>query len=248
MSDVVVLCYHAVTPAWPHELSVDPDDLARQVRILLDRGYRAVRFGDLGGGAAGTGPRVAVTFDDAYRSTHELAWPVLRELGVPATVFVPTDFAGRAEPMSWPGIDDAAAGPHAAELRCMSWEQLGELQEDGWEVGSHTCSHPHLTACGDEALARELAGSRELIAQRLGACDTIAYPYGDVDARVMEAARHAGYRLGAALPVRLRRPVPLAWPRLGIYRPDTEWRFRLKVSRVVRALRATAPGHGLAES
>ena len=247
MADVVVLCYHATTPAWDNELSVDADVLSRQVRILLDRGYAPLRFADL---LAGGGPpkRVAVTFDDAYRSTYEHAWPALRELGVPASVYAPIDFVGASEPMSWPGIDDDARGPHAGELRCMTWDQLGELLEAGWEVGSHTCSHARLTACDDERLERELVASREAIAGRLGACTTLAYPYGDVDGRVMSAARRAGYALGAGLPAHIRRPVPLAWPRLGIYRWDGDWRFRLKVSRMVRALRATAPGHRLVES
>jgi peptidoglycan/xylan/chitin deacetylase (PgdA/CDA1 family) len=213
--DTVVLCYHATTPAWPDELSVDPDVLARQVRMLRDRGYAPVRFADLLAGARGR--RVAVTFDDAYRSTYELAWPALRELGVPATVYAPVDFVGASDPMSWPGIDDAAAGPHAAELCCMTWEQLGELHEAGWEVGSHTCSHPRLTECDGARLERELVASREAIAARIGACRTIAYPYGDVDGRVMSAARRAGYELAAGLPAHIRRPVPLAWPRLGIY-------------------------------
>jgi len=246
MPDVVALCYHATSPAWPNELSVEPDALARQVRMLLDRGYAPVRFADLLAGARGR--RVAVTFDDAYRSTYELAWPALRELGVPATVYAPVDFVGASDPMSWPGIDDAAAGPHAAELRCMTWEQLGELHEAGWEIGSHTCSHPRLTECDGARLERELVASREAIAARIGACRTIAYPFGDVDGRGMSAARRAGYELAAALPAHVRRPVPLAWPRLGIYRQDADWRFRLKISRVVRALRATAPGHRLVES
>ena len=162
MPDVVALCYHATSPAWPNELSVEPDALARQVRMLLDRGYAPVRFADLLAGARGR--RVAVTFDDAYRSTYELAWPALRELGVPATVYAPVDFVGANGPMSWPGIDDAAAGPHAAELRCMTWEQLGELHEAGWEIGSHTCSHPRLTECDGARLERELVASREAIA------------------------------------------------------------------------------------
>ena len=95
MPDVVALCYHATSPAWPNELSVEPDALARQVRMLLDRGYAPVRFADLLAGARGR--RVAVTFDDAYRSTYELAWPALRELGVPATVYAPVDFVGGNE-------------------------------------------------------------------------------------------------------------------------------------------------------
>jgi peptidoglycan/xylan/chitin deacetylase (PgdA/CDA1 family) len=236
VGDTVVLCYHAAAPGWPHELSVDPDALARQVRILLDRGYEPVRFADVANGG-GARRRLAVTFDDAYRSVYDNAWPALRALGVPASVYAPSDWVGRPEPMSWPGIDDAAAGPHADALRCMTWEQLAELQDAGWEIGSHTCSHPHLTQCDDAMLERELAASRELLAARLGGCETIAYPYGDVDERVMQAARRAGYRLGAALPARMYAPVALAWPRVGVYRDDSDRRFRLKVSRTVRRAR-----------
>src|SRR4051812_28010127 len=98
MTDIVVLCYHAASPAWPHELSVDPENLARQVGTLLRRGYAPVRFAELLDG--GPRKRLAVTFDDAYRSTYDHAWPALRELGVPATVYVPTDYVGRDEPMS----------------------------------------------------------------------------------------------------------------------------------------------------
>jgi len=247
VGDVLVLCYHAATPAWPSEMSVDPDVIADQVRQVLERGYRPVRFCDLLAGE-GHPRRVSVTFDDAYVSVHREAWPALRELGVPATVFVPTDFASRPEPMRWPGIEEWSDGPHSDELRCMTWEQLGELQEAGWEVGSHTCGHPRLTACDDEQLERELTESRRIVAERLGACATIAYPYGDTDGRVMSATRRAGYDLAAGLPVHIRRPVPMAWPRLGIYRPDTDLRFRLKVSPVVRRLRSTMPGHRLTES
>ena len=139
--------------------------------------------------------------------------------------------------MSWPGIDDVARGPEAGELRCLSWEQLEDLAHRGWEIGSHTSTHPYLTRCDDAALARELEDSRTAIAQRLGACATLAYPYGDVDGRVMAAARGAGYALAAALPVRFTRPTPMGWPRLGIYPVDAPWRFRLKVSRAVRAVR-----------
>jgi peptidoglycan/xylan/chitin deacetylase (PgdA/CDA1 family) len=232
--DALVLCYHAVDPAWPHELSVDPDALAAQVGRLVRRGYRGVRFSDI---PRGEGRRFAVTFDDGYRSVHDEALPVLEALGVPGTVFLPTDWVGREEPMSWQGIADAAAGPHAASLRCVTWEQVDTLLGHGWEMGSHTCSHPFLTKCDDAALARELAASRELLAERLGDCPTIAYPYGDVDARVMEATRAAGYELAGALPPTWTREDAMAWPRAGIWRDDAPWRFALKASPLVRRLR-----------
>jgi peptidoglycan/xylan/chitin deacetylase (PgdA/CDA1 family) len=140
--------------------------------------------------------------------------------------------------MSWQGIEEWLDTPQAAELTCMSWEQLRKLREQGWEVGSHTCTHPHLTRLDDDALADELRLSRLMCEERLEApCVSIAYPYGDVDARVADAARKAGYRLGATLPVGFHGPTPLRWPRVGMYGGDSELEFRLKTSRHVRSLR-----------
>jgi peptidoglycan/xylan/chitin deacetylase (PgdA/CDA1 family) len=122
----------------------------------------------------------------------------------------------------------------------MSWDQLGELAEAGWEIGSHTRTHPHLTTLDDETLREELVRSREEVEQRLGrACPTLAYPYGDHDERVVQAAGAAGYTAAGTLPGRLPRPRPLAWPRVGVYRGDDERRFRLKVSRGMRRLRGS---------
>ena len=188
---------------------------------------------------AGDVPRkaVAVTFDDAYRSVDTLARPVLDELGWPATIYAPTDWAGREEPMTWPGIDEWLGGPHERELLPLDWDELRELRDAGWEVGSHTCSHPHLTALGDADLERELAASREVCVRELGSCPSIAYPYGDVDDRVVAATAAAGYTTGAALPDVPHRPQPLRWPRVGVYQADDLRRFRVKSARAMRAAR-----------
>jgi peptidoglycan/xylan/chitin deacetylase (PgdA/CDA1 family) len=68
-------------------------------------------------------------------------------------------------------------------------------------------------------------------------CRSIAYPYGDVDARVIAAARAAGYDVGASLPKRFGSRDPLDWPRVGVYHVDDLRRFKLKVSRLTRLLR-----------
>ena len=114
------------------------------------------------------------------------------------------------------------------------------LADAGWEIGSHTCSHPRLTSLGDDDLARELVDSRSLVSERLGRpCGTLAYRYGDHDERVVKAARAADYAAAGTLPGRLPQARPLAWPRIGIYHGDNERRFRLKVSAAVRRLRGT---------
>ena len=238
MSDVLVLCYHAVSPRFPAPLSVTPDAFERQLRLLLDRGYRGVTFSEAV--SSPPGKAMAVTFDDAYLSVLELGKPILDRLGLPATVFVPTDYPDRDGPMAWPGIDQWLGGPHEAELRPMSWEQIGGLADAGWEIGSHTCSHPHLTQLDADALEREMAESKAECERRLGRqCSTIAYPYGDYDARVAAAAGRAGYQAACTLPARFHAARPLEWPRVGVYHADDDRRFRMKVSPLVRKARAS---------
>ena len=58
-----------------------------------------------------------VTFDDAYLSVLERAYPVLASLGLPGVVFVPTDWPDRAPPMSWPGIS-ALGRARSTSRRC----------------------------------------------------------------------------------------------------------------------------------
>jgi peptidoglycan/xylan/chitin deacetylase (PgdA/CDA1 family) len=138
--------------------------------------------------------------------------------------------------MSWPGIEQWSDGPHSHELLCLDWDGLGELSRQGWEVGSHTRSHPRLPQLDDAALERELCGSREAIAERLGACDSIAYPYGDSDERVVRAAAAAGYLTAGTLSGLPHVARPLSWPRVGVYPDNRPIFFRLKTSSTLRAL------------
>ena len=100
----------------------------------------------------------------------------------------------------------------------MSWDQLGELADAGWEIGSHTRTHPHLTQSRRRELRAELESRKATVEERLGRpCPTLAYPYGDYDERVVAAAGAAGYAAAGTLPARLHSERALAWPRVGIY-------------------------------
>ena len=239
MADVLVLCYHAVSERFPAALSVTPAAFERQLALLSRAGYRGATFE--GAVRARSGRTVAITFDDAYLSVLTLAKPLLDEAGFTATVYAPTAYLDTPErPLSWDGIEQWLGGEHERELLPMSWDQLGGLSEAGWEIGSHTRTHPHLTTLDDETLHSELLRSREEVEERLGRpCPTIAYPYGDYDERVVQAAAAAGYSAAGTLPARLHSERPLAWPRVGIYHADDERRFRMKVSRTVRRLRGS---------
>lgn len=232
MSDALVLCYHALSPSWPAQLSTTPERFAAQLDHLHRRGWRGTTF--LEAVQAPQGRVVAVTFDDAFRSVGTLAKPILDRLGWPASLFVPTDYPDRAA-LSWAGIDHWRDGPHAAELAVMSWSEIHGLADAGWEIGSHTRSHPRLTMLDDKALRHELEGSRIECQDRLEIpCRTLAYPYGDVDGRVVQATVAAGYEAAAALPSRFHGERRHEWPRVGVYNKDGLGRFRLKTSRMRR--------------
>lgn len=239
MPDVVVLCYHAVSPTWEAALSVTPDELERQVAHLLRRHWRAVTFAE----AALAPPArrtLAITFDDAFASVKEYAAPILARHGVPATVFAPTAYMDGGSPLAWPGVAHWQQTASSGELAAMDWDDLKQLAELGWEIGSHTRTHPRLTQLDDASLTLELEASRADLSERLGrSCRTIAYPYGDVDARVATRTQGAGYLAGAALRRRLQRLGPHLVPRIGIYNHDSGVRFQLKASRPIRELRAS---------
>jgi peptidoglycan/xylan/chitin deacetylase (PgdA/CDA1 family) len=237
VTDAIVLCYHALSPTWEADLSTTPERFERQIALLTRRGYRGVTFSEAVRAPAHE-RTVAVTFDDAYRSVIELARPILDHFELPATVFAPTDGIAAGGPLSWPGIDQWLGGPHERELTPMSWEELRSLAASGWEIGSHTATHPHLTQVDDATLQDELSRSKAACEEHLAVpCTSLAYPYGDVDARVVTATARACYGTAAALPRRLSSRGLLEWPRIGVYCGDDDRRFRLKISPAVRRLR-----------
>ena len=239
--DVLALCYHGISASWPEPVAVDPDRLRSQVSRLLQSGWTPVTFTEAILSSS-TERRLAVTFDDALRSVYRLALPVLHELDVPATVFAPAALVGSGRPFAWPRIDRWVGTEHEAELEGMSWAELGALRDAGWELGSHSTTHARLTGLDDPRLESELAESKRMIEDRLGAiCRSIAYPYGDADDRVVAAARRAGYEAGAAvLPIHPGDD-PMRFPRVPMLSSENRFVRLLHETRPMRRLQTTRP-------
>src|SRR4051794_21308857 len=240
MPHIVTLAYHAVSQTWPFAFAISLERLEAQLRFLLRHGYTGATLSE----ARRTPSRktLVVTFDDAYRSMFDRAFPLLTRLELRGTVFIPTNHVEAGTPLDWPRVDAWLGTEHEHELLPMSWEQLGELAEAGWEIGSHGCSHVRLTSLEDTALARELADSRRICEERLRrACRSFAYPYGVHDEGVVAGTRAAGYGLACTVPHCMAADDPLRWPRIGIRRDESEWRFRAKVSPAVTAVLGSAP-------
>jgi peptidoglycan/xylan/chitin deacetylase (PgdA/CDA1 family) len=144
--------------------------------------------------------RVALTFDDGYRSVWEEAAPVLERAGAPATLFLTTDYVGRDS--RWPTLP-----ADAPVFDLMSWDQARELRDLGWAIEAHTCTHPDLRALSDDAIEDELRRSNDAIEQEIGARPrAFAYPYGHYDARSLRIARQH-YELAVTVQMaRVERP------------------------------------------
>ena len=117
---------------------------------------------------------VVITFDDGYEETHEVAWPLLKRFGFPATVFVAPAEVG------WPGF--------------ATWEQVAAMARDGLVIGCHTMHHTYLPLLGADRLPEELVESKRVIEERIGRPVTLlSYPVGGFTLQVQSAVQQAGY-------------------------------------------------------
>lgn len=221
---VPVLCYHRFGARG--KLSVTPAAFEQQMEYLAKNGYRVITLAQLAAFLAGNEPlpkrSVVITIDDGYRSTYDVAFPILKRYGFPATVFLYTDFVG---------LPDA-----------LTWAQMQEMMRSGLvEIQPHSKSHANLTlrlpretdAQYRERLRSEVESPIATIRTRLGAgSQAFAYPYGDVTESVADMLARGNVRLGFtvtpggnpffAYPLMLRRTM--------IYGEDDLAGFRAKLA------------------
>ncbi|MDX8153014.1 polysaccharide deacetylase family protein [Patulibacter brassicae] len=178
---VPILMYHLIAAApagtpYP-ELWVPAARFREQVDALAAAGFTAVTLSEAWDAWHGDGrlPRhpVVLSFDDGSLSQVMAAGPALRRHG-------------------WPGVLNLTLD-HLNAKGMPRWGARRLLRE-GWEIDSHTLTHPDLTTLGPDALREELAGSRRRLRERLGVeTRFLCYPAGRNDATVRAAAKAAGY-------------------------------------------------------
>ena len=217
-----ILMYHAVADVTddPYSLAVSPDRLDRQLRTLRRLGLRGVSVGDLVDATAAGRARglVGLSFDDGYAGLTEHALPALRRHGFGATVFVVTERLG--------GSNDWDNGP---VWPLLDPEGVRRLAAEGIEIGSHTATHARLAGQEPGRLKTEVTGSRDQLAELLGAppCG-FAYPYGSLDAAAVEAVRDAGYAYACAVSPPRSGASPHALPRSYVGERDGAVRLTAK--------------------
>ncbi|MFE9834856.1 polysaccharide deacetylase family protein [Streptomyces sp. NPDC005551] len=216
--------YHSVGDCSddPYRITVSPDRLDRQLGLLRRRGLRGVSMGALiAARARGEGRGlVGLTFDDGYADFVEHALPLLRRHDCGATLFV---LPGRLD-------GDNAWDPLGPRKPLLGKQGIRvAAASEGIEIGSHGLTHVDLTRADDTLLHAEVADSRALLSDLIGAnVDGFCYPYGTVDRRAVDAVRAAGYRYACAIdPGPLTGPFAL--PRVHVGQNDTAVRLLLKL-------------------
>ncbi len=189
---VPILCYHRFGSK-PSQLAVTPAAFEAQMDYLARNGYHVIPLSRLIGflerGEPVPRKSVVLTIDDGYRSTYEVAFPILRKHGFPATVFLYGDFVGAPDALTWP--------------------QMKEMEASGLvSIQPHSKTHANLTlrlpgetdAKYRERLRSEIDMPIRLIQDRL-AVPSVAYafPYGDVNETVVDLLKRQNVRVGVTV-------------------------------------------------
>lgn len=138
------------TPPRDPGMYVTSRSFARHLDMLLQR-YTLVTMDEFGSWLAGRArfdrSPCALTFDDGWADNYEVAFPLLKRFGAPATIFLITGSVGS------PGM--------------LSWEQIEEMESAGISFGSHTVTHALLGQCHRDQVRFELEESRVVLDGRL---------------------------------------------------------------------------------
>ncbi len=218
-----ILMYHGVggVSEDPFDLFVSSERFAEQMLALRLLGLRGVSLGELGDALTRSEADglVGLTFDDGYREVLSSAAPILERYGFTATMFAVSSLIGG---------DNVWDPPPRRQL--MSESDLRDLIARGWEIGSHSATHPRLPELDAEDLHHEVCASRTRLSDVLGVeprC--FCYPYGSVDAETVRAVRNAGYAYACAVLRIPGLPTVLAMPRIGVTQKDWGLRFVAKL-------------------
>lgn len=131
-------------------------------------------------------------------------------------------------------ISQCNRAENASRDMMMNWQEVKQLQDAGFHIGSHSHTHPMLASLADEADIRsELKVSFDKIIEKLGIAPvTISYPIGSCDERVMSVSRDTGYQFGLAVEQRFYKPESddiFSIPRVELYN-ESWWKARMRIS------------------
>lgn len=230
-----ILTYHRVASdvgSDPLMLNVSPQRFRSQIAGLLRLGYRPLPLRSLIETHRQKQPfaprSFAVVFDDGYSDNFQNAWPILRELNVPATIFLATRYLDSDE--RFPCDDWSQDAP--ATARPLSTAECREMLASGLiELGAHTHSHQDFRNRPAE-FRLDLQRSLDVLREKFGIeSPTFSFPYGFTSPELTDIVRELGLACSLSVDCRLltERDDPFHWGRFGASELDTAWTLAAKL-------------------
>jgi peptidoglycan/xylan/chitin deacetylase (PgdA/CDA1 family) len=176
---VPILLYHRIDESPINsQYYVPPEKFEAQMKLLHDWEYTVIPVETLVDAikkGADLPPRpVVITFDDGDISVYETAFPIMRKYGLTGVVYIVGNYMGTEG--------------------YMTAEQIKELVNAGWEVGSHSRSHRDLTKLKPVVQRVEIVDARKELQKATDSpVLTFAYPFGIMSPGVADYAHFAGY-------------------------------------------------------
>lgn len=181
---IAVLAYHKIDSRF--EFGVTRNTLRqfqRHLELFERMNLQVCSLGDYL--LEGRNDKVTLTFDDAYESVYENAYPIFIERNLPFTVFPVVKYIGE--------FNDWEVNLGGKRFKHMDWGQLKEMK--GVEIGSHTMTHRSLLTLSRGELLYELDDSRKILQDKLGvSVDYLSVPFGRYSEQVLSVAREVGYK------------------------------------------------------
>ena len=210
------------------QINTTPAVFATQMRWLRNTGYHTVGLTELlptlesGTDLSKT---IAITFDNGYMDFYAEAFPILKQCGFTATVFLATD-----------RIQDSSSRIEGVDY--LTWQKVRELNAGGITFGSHTVTHPDLRSLAPETIDYELTYSKEIIEEKVGApVSSFSYPFAfpeedrNFTRFLADALTNIGYMNGVSSIIGRAavRSNPFFLPRLPVNSWDDEEFLRAKL-------------------
>jgi len=233
MKDLLILAYHRVLPdvKGTGGIAVSCKDLEKQLIYLKNKKYTFITLEEL---AAKIDQKLTekycvITFDDGYKDNYSYALPILKQLNIPATIFLTVNNIGTKEPFYW---DLKNKTLFTESDQALSWDEIKEMKAAGMEFGSHTLSHYELPLLEEEEMIREAAESKKIIDDKLNQNTlSFCYPRGNYRDDLAGILKDCGYKIAVVTPY-IDKLVETNYTlkRVGIYTGDNMLKFKIKVS------------------
>jgi peptidoglycan/xylan/chitin deacetylase (PgdA/CDA1 family) len=120
-----------------------------------------------------------ITFDDGYETVYDVAFPILQNYGMSATIFITVGENGTQK--------NGERIPSLEGRSMLNWREIQEMKRWGIEFGAHTLTHPDLTRLSRDRMEKEICDSKKIIENILGTpISCFAYPYGRYNESVLK--------------------------------------------------------------